>query len=280
LSSRGRDERLGIGAVVCLSGLGVAAAATVLGFFGTGFLLLHEYPASIARSGPPPGIGAQGWPPTFTSGSTASPSRQGRQRDATALAAESNGTGAATPPKRESSSVASNHTTPRPTAAVASPGARPDAATPPADRQRTTATPPLQPNAPDVLSPSRNLPRRAVATLSGPAEPRSVMAPDPGANALLSAAEIRALLIRGDAAFQRGDLTSARLLYRRAFEAGDGHGALGIGASYDPLFLRRFDLWTQPADPDVARSWYLRARNLGVAEAKGRLDRLNGKPLP
>jgi hypothetical protein len=52
-----------------------------------------------------------------------------------------------------------------------------------------------------------------------------------------------------------------------------------LGASYDPLFLRRFHLWTQASDADVARAWYLRARNLGVPEAEGRLDRLDAKPV-
>ncbi|MBV8121743.1 MAG: hypothetical protein JO081_17600 [Alphaproteobacteria bacterium] len=52
-----------------------------------------------------------------------------------------------------------------------------------------------------------------------------------------------------------------------------------MGASYDPLFLRRFHLWTQASDPEVARTWYLRARDLGVPEAAGRLDRLDAKPV-
>ena len=94
----------------------------------------------------------------------------------------------------------------------------------------------------------------------------------------LPAPEINTLLLQGDAAFRRGDLASARLLYRRAFEAGEGRGALGIGASYDPFFLRRFHLWTQIADPDEARVWYLRAGELGTSEAKLRLDRLGTRP--
>jgi hypothetical protein len=280
LSSTAGDERLGTGAVVCLSGLGLAAAATILAFFGTGFFLLREYPAAIARLGLPPGIGEQGSLPTLTRGSTASPSLQSRQREATASADQPAQTRAPGARKREASAVASNHTTPSSTAAVTSPGARPEPAITPPARQSTTAVPPLPARVPEALSPTPNPLRPAEANLSGPTQARSVAAPEPGANAPLSAAEIKALLIQGDAAFHRGDLTAARLLYRRAFEAGDGHGALGLGASYDPLFLRRFDLWTQPSNPDVARSWYLRARDLGVSEAEGRLDRLNGKPVP
>jgi hypothetical protein len=277
LSSRGGDERLGIGAVVCLSGLGVAAAATILAFFGTGFLLLHEYPAAIARS-EAPGISAPGWQATMTLGRTRSTSLEGRQHDATVLADRPEGTAVPGAPRREPASVASNHTAPNPNVAATSAGARPDAAITLQQPRSTTAVPPLPPRVTDALSPLPNSPVRPEATLTPPAEVRSVAAPEPRATAPLSAAEISALLTQGDSAFRHGDLTSARLLYQRAFEAGDGHGAMGIGASYDPLFLRRFHLWTQPSDPEAARSWYLRARDLGVSEAAGRIDRLDGKP--
>jgi Flp pilus assembly protein TadD len=89
--------------------------------------------------------------------------------------------------------------------------------------------------------------------------------------------EINVLLAQGDEAFRRGDLASARLLYRRAYEANDGRGALGIGASYDPLFLRRYHVWTQFADPEEARIWYMRARDLGTQEARTRLKHLDAK---
>jgi hypothetical protein len=281
LFSRAGDDRLGTGALVCLSGLGLAAAATILAFFGTGFLLLHEHPVAIVRSGSLRGLSAPGWPATLMGGTASSPSIPVRQRGMTASAEQPDGMGTPGVPKREpaTSSVSSNHTTLNPTPAATRPGARPEAATTALDPHGTTATPPMQPGLPDVRSPSPNLPLRTIANLFDAAEARSTAVAEPGANAPLSAAEIRALLTQGDAAFRRGDLTSARLLYRRAFEAGDGHGALGIGASYDPLFLRHLHLWTQPSDPDMARSWYLRARDLGVREAEGRLDRLKGKPL-
>jgi hypothetical protein len=86
-----------------------------------------------------------------------------------------------------------------------------------------------------------------------------------------------ALLTQGDDAFRGGDLTSARLYYLRAFAVGDGRGALGIGASYDPLFLRRFHLWTERPDRAEARVWYLRARSLGAPEAESRLAKLKAR---
>jgi hypothetical protein len=96
----------------------------------------------------------------------------------------------------------------------------------------------------------------------------------------LSPAEIAALLAAGDTAFRRGDLAAARISYRRVYEAGEGRGALGIGASYDPLFLQHFHLTRAHPDPAEARAWYQRAKALGAAEATGRLDRLAAKPLP
>jgi hypothetical protein len=106
-----------------------------------------------------------------------------------------------------------------------------------------------------------------------------VVAPsaEPAVNSALTIAEIKAVLARGDDAFRKGDLTSARLYYLRAFAVGDGRGALGIGASYDRFFLRRFHLWTERADPAEARLWYLRAHNLGTPEAETRLSKLDAE---
>ena len=99
----------------------------------------------------------------------------------------------------------------------------------------------------------------------------------PVTGAQLPPVEINALLMQGDDAFRNGDLASARLLYRRVYDANDGRGALGIGASYDPVFLRRYHLWTRYANSEEARIWYLRAHDLGAQDAQTRLKRLNVK---
>lgn len=104
--------------------------------------------------------------------------------------------------------------------------------------------------------------------------PASAASAEQLANSALEKSEILTLLDEGDAAFQRDDLATARLFYQRAIEAGEGRGALGMGATYDPFFLRRFRLWTQHVDLNKARSWYLRARDLGAAEADARLAKL------
>jgi hypothetical protein len=90
---------------------------------------------------------------------------------------------------------------------------------------------------------------------------------------LVSSAEISALVARGDALFGTGDLTSARLLYERAADAGYGPAALRLGESYDPSFpaLNRMAI---RGDAALAARWYRRAHELGVADAEILLNAL------
>jgi hypothetical protein len=88
----------------------------------------------------------------------------------------------------------------------------------------------------------------------------------------LSKIEIAELLQHGDALLRNGDVASARLFYERAAGAGDGRAALRLGATFDPEFLGRLGLGKLQANPAEARSWYGRARDLGEAEAKRRLN--------
>jgi hypothetical protein len=92
--------------------------------------------------------------------------------------------------------------------------------------------------------------------------------PDPPPVQLrLPATEIAALLTRGDALFARGDISSARLFYERAADAGEGRAALRLGHIYDPVFLDFAHLRAQ-GDATLAESWYRRARELGETEAE------------
>jgi hypothetical protein len=91
---------------------------------------------------------------------------------------------------------------------------------------------------------------------SPPAQPRS------------SSLETAPLLERGDRLFGMGDVTSARLFYERAADAGDGQAALRLGETFDPHFLERAKLRSVQGDPTAAVFWYRRARELGVAEAE------------
>jgi hypothetical protein len=88
----------------------------------------------------------------------------------------------------------------------------------------------------------------------------------------LSKTEMAELLQHGDALLRNGDVASARLFYERAAGAGDGRAALRLGATFEPEFLGRLGLGKLQANPAEARSWYGRARDLGEAEAKRRLN--------
>lgn len=109
---------------------------------------------------------------------------------------------------------------------------------------------------------------------TGPAEPTSS---PPAAEAVpasprlvLSAKEIGELLARGDTFLRMGDVTSARSFYERAANAGDGQGAMRMGATFDPTFLGRAGLGSARGDPAQAQSWYRRAIDLSGAEIKQR----------
>ena len=93
----------------------------------------------------------------------------------------------------------------------------------------------------------------------------------------LSAAEIGALLTHGNSAFRKGNIAAARLLFQRAADAGEGRGALGMGATYDPAFLRLSPLRILYGDPAEARAWYLHALVLGAAGAERRLINLQAR---
>jgi hypothetical protein len=93
----------------------------------------------------------------------------------------------------------------------------------------------------------------------------------------LAAAQIAALLARGDSLLGVGDIASARLFYERATDAGDGRAALRLGATYDPGFLDRVQLLHVRGDAAQALSWYRRARELGDTEAERWIQGLENK---
>ena len=75
------------------------------------------------------------------------------------------------------------------------------------------------------------------------------------------------LLRRGKDAFSTGDLAAARLLLRRAAEAGSAEAALALGATFDPLVIRRLGAIGAAPDAAQARQWYQKAVALGSTTA-------------
>ena len=104
-----------------------------------------------------------------------------------------------------------------------------------------------------------------------------VAARDPPSSATIPAAaaappslptvDVAGLLARGDGYLGIGDVTSARLFYERAADAGSGQAAMRLGATFDPNFLGRAHLVGTRGDQATAEMWYGRARGLGTAEA-------------
>ena len=107
------------------------------------------------------------------------------------------------------------------------------------------------------------------------AEPPAAPAPN---GPRLAAAEIGALVARGDAFFRAGDITSARPFYARAADAGSGQAALQLGATFDPAFRTRLGVSGATADTGQALLWYRRVRELGAPEAEPRINALAAHP--
>ena len=86
--------------------------------------------------------------------------------------------------------------------------------------------------------------------------------------------ELASMLQRADDFIKSGDLSSARLLLRRAAEAGNVHAALTLASTFDPNVLKTLGLQEGAADIAMARLWYERAEKLGSTEALRRLQPL------
>src|SRR5712671_1100021 len=126
----------------------------------------------------------------------------------------------------------------------------------PTDMRPDTAAPPSQ-GAPAGVSIASVIPAAPPAA-SKPVRPADAEA-------------VKLLLTQGEQFVNAGDLVTARLLFRRAVEAGDAEGALALGATYDPGVLAKLGVRGIAADIEQARGWYEKARDLGSAEASRRL---------
>ena len=90
----------------------------------------------------------------------------------------------------------------------------------------------------------------------------------------LDAGEIATLVSRGTEFMQSGDLSSARLLLRRAAEAGSASAALMLAMTFDPLVLHQLAAIGVVPDVAQARQWYEKAAALGSDAASERLAKL------
>jgi type II secretory pathway predicted ATPase ExeA len=89
----------------------------------------------------------------------------------------------------------------------------------------------------------------------------------------LSPALVAALMKRGDQSVGLGDIAAARLLYRRAADAGNAPAATALGKTYDQSFVTS----GQASDPTLAAEWYRKAIALGDSHAADLLKRLESR---
>ena len=88
---------------------------------------------------------------------------------------------------------------------------------------------------------------------------------------------IASLLRRADALIASGDVAAARLVLRRAADAGDARAAMTLAGTYDPAILEKLGVHGVVPDLAMARGWYEKAKKLGATEATQRLERLASK---
>jgi hypothetical protein len=118
------------------------------------------------------------------------------------------------------------------------------------------------------------LPGQAQAFASPEQGLRGAAPPVRPGNVTLDNEEIASLVKRGQDFIANGDLASARLVLRRAADAGDAQAALLLGSTYDPATFKQLKVIGSAPDPAEARAWYQRAVELGSTEAVRRLEPL------
>jgi hypothetical protein len=93
------------------------------------------------------------------------------------------------------------------------------------------------------------------------------------------AAAVAEPMIPGDAndLIASGDLAAARLVLRRAANAGDAHAAMTLAGTYDPAVLEKLGVHGFVPDAAMARVWYEKAKKFGSAVAPQRLELLANK---
>jgi hypothetical protein len=118
------------------------------------------------------------------------------------------------------------------------------------------------------------LPLAAVRADTSTREDRPPASQAPAMKLTLQPDELALLLRRGQDMLKLGDISGARLVLRRAAEAGSSDAALMLASTFDPVTLRELGVLGFAADLGQALSWYEQALALGSGEAKQRLDRL------
>jgi hypothetical protein len=142
---------------------------------------------------------------------------------------------------------------------------------------RVTTGSDMHPVVAEALTPQRE----GQATTETPPEPSPQVAsseqqaaPHEQTFSTVSSDDLAALIKRGENYLKDGDFASARLLLRRAAEAGSADAALALGATFDPLVIKQLGAIGAEADVGQARQWYETASKLGSEAAAQELAKL------
>src|SRR6266480_395931 len=145
----------------------------------------------------------------------------------------------------------------------------------------------LQGRAPAAAAPAAAAPAAPAPVAAAPPAAAPVAAPPPApvpelmipGDAIhhLDPNEIAASLRRGDDLIASGDLAAARLVLRRAANAGDAQAAMTLAGTYDPVILEKLGVHGFVPDVAMARVWYEKAKKFGSTEAPQRLELLASK---
>ena len=238
--------RRSVSAGILAGVLATAAAAILFALFSSDATrdIIVNAKASIAASLPAPYAAVQPDPAQLTAHDT----QLRNPKDAARLSAPAN----QTPGVRAVTTVAVAPTREEITTAYQSaiPDGRAPAATPPGAAAPVAALPPAP-------VPEPMIPGDAIHRL------------DPN--------EIASSLRRADDLIASGDLAAARLVLRRAANAGDARAAMTLAGTYDPVILEKLGVHGFVPDVAMARVWYEKAKKFGSAEAPQRLELLASK---
>ena len=162
-----------------------------------------------------------------------------------------------------------------------------EATAPPDETDRLQTRPrPLDPPSPEPNSrqvPERVMPAapatpqssQSVTTTTTPAPPTDP-ASAPSSTRSMSREMLTNLMRRGSSMLEAGDISAARLLFKRAAEAGSATAATALGKTYDPDFLNGIGARSIAPDKSLARQWYEQGIARGDSDAARLLQQLNG----
>jgi hypothetical protein len=248
------DRRFSVSSRILAGVFAAAAVAILFAMFSSDATrdIIANVKASIAASLPAPYAAVQPDPAQLTARDTL----LRNPNDAARLSAPAN----QTPGVRAVTAVAVAPTREEITTAYGSATQGRAPATPPGASAPVAAAPP-------AAAPVAALPPAAVPELMTPGD--SIHHLDPS--------EIASSLRRADDLIASGDLAAARLVLRRAANAGDARAAMTLAGTYDPAILDKLGVHGLVPDVAMARVWYEKAKKFGSAEAPQRLELLARK---